>query len=124
MFLPPSETPVFVSWDFPTNASHAKDIQPHPRPASPNTGNPKLDQKYEQQQEKLYARQEQDHQKLQQKTRAGPPAAVATGEPSEKSANRTEAPATDAANGRKTHAAAAKLAEQTAAGKPKSVQAQ
>jgi hypothetical protein len=51
----------------PSTASHAKDIQPHPRPASPNTGNPKLDQKYQQQQEKLYARQEQDHQKLQQK---------------------------------------------------------
>src|ERR1700732_4642448 len=51
----------------PSPASHAKDIQPHPRPAPPNTGNPKVDQKYQQQQEKLYAQQERDHQKLQQK---------------------------------------------------------
>jgi hypothetical protein len=51
----------------PPNASHAKDIQPHERPAPPNTGNPKQDQKYQQQQDKLYQRQQQDHQKLQQK---------------------------------------------------------
>jgi hypothetical protein len=51
----------------PTTAVHPKDLPPHPSPASPNTGNPKLDQKYQQQQEKLYAKQEQDHQKLQQK---------------------------------------------------------
>ena len=54
MFLPP-------------NAIHAKDIQPHARPAPPNTGTPKQDQKYQQQQQKLYAQQEQDHQKLAQK---------------------------------------------------------
>ena len=48
-------------------AVHPQDLPPHPRPAPPNTGNPKLDQKYQQQQEKLYAKQEQDHQKLQQK---------------------------------------------------------
>jgi WXXGXW repeat (2 copies) len=47
--------------------AHAKDIQPHERPAAPNTGNAKLDQKYQQQQSKLYQKQEQDHQKLQQK---------------------------------------------------------
>jgi WXXGXW repeat (2 copies) len=51
----------------PPNASHAQDLTPHERPAAPNTGNPKLDQKYQQQQQKLYARQEQDHQKLQQR---------------------------------------------------------
>jgi hypothetical protein len=51
----------------PPNAVHAKELPPHPRPAPPNTGNPKLDQKYQQQQEKLYAKQEQDHQKLQQR---------------------------------------------------------
>jgi len=50
----------------PPTAMHAKDLQPHPRPTPPNTGNPKLDQKYQQQQDKLYAKQEQDHQKLQQ----------------------------------------------------------
>ena len=51
----------------PPNAVHAKDIQPHARPAPPSTGNPKQDQKYQQQQQKLYAQQEQEHQKLQQK---------------------------------------------------------
>jgi hypothetical protein len=47
--------------------THAKEITPHEKPAAPNTGNPKLDQKYQQQQDQLYAKQEQDHQKLQQK---------------------------------------------------------
>ena len=51
----------------PPNAFHAKDIQPHARPAPPNSGNPKQDQKYQQQLQKLYAQQEQEHQKLQQK---------------------------------------------------------
>jgi hypothetical protein len=47
--------------------THAKDITPHDRPSAPNTGSPKVDQKYQQQQDKLYAKQQQDHQKLQQK---------------------------------------------------------
>jgi len=51
----------------PPNAVHAQDLQPHARPAPPNTGNPKQDQKYQQQQDKLYTKQDQDHQKLQQK---------------------------------------------------------
>jgi hypothetical protein len=51
----------------PPAATHAKDLQPHPRPAPPNTGNAKADQKYQQQQDKLYAQQNRDHQKLQQK---------------------------------------------------------
>jgi hypothetical protein len=46
--------------------AHAKDLQPHEHPAPPNTGNPKLDQKYQQQQDNLYQKQEQEHQKLQQ----------------------------------------------------------
>jgi hypothetical protein len=51
----------------PPNATvHAKDLASVPRPAPPNTGSPKLDQKYRQQQDKLYARQEQEHQKMQQ----------------------------------------------------------
>src|SRR5882762_10425694 len=33
----------------------------------PNTGNPNLDQKYRQQQDRLYSKQVQEHQKLQQK---------------------------------------------------------
>ena len=48
-------------------AVHAQDLQPHARLAPPNTGNPKQDQKYQQQQDKLYSQQNQDHQKLQQK---------------------------------------------------------
>jgi WXXGXW repeat (2 copies) len=51
----------------PPTPVHAKDLPPHPRPAPVNRGNPKVDQKYQQQQEKLYAKQEKDHQKLQQK---------------------------------------------------------
>jgi hypothetical protein len=46
---------------------HARDVPPHPRPAPPNTGDPKLDRKYQQQQDKLYAKQEQEHQRLEQK---------------------------------------------------------
>jgi len=51
----------------PPAAVHAKDLAPHPRPGPPDTGNAKLDQKYQQQQEKLYAKQQQEHQRLQQK---------------------------------------------------------
>jgi hypothetical protein len=51
----------------PPTAVHAQDVGQHPRPPAPNTGNVKQDQKYQQQQQKLYAKQEQDHQKLQQK---------------------------------------------------------
>jgi hypothetical protein len=51
----------------PPAPGHAKDLQPHERPAPLNTGNAKRDQKYQQQQDKLYQKQEQDHQKLQQK---------------------------------------------------------
>ena len=49
------------------NAIHPKELPPFSRPASPNTGNPKFDQKYQQQQEKLAAKQEQDRQRLQAK---------------------------------------------------------
>jgi hypothetical protein len=44
-----------------------KEITPHDRPAPPNTGDPKLDQKYRQQQDKLYSKQVQEHQRLEQK---------------------------------------------------------
>jgi hypothetical protein len=46
---------------------HPNDIQPHERPTPPNTGNQKQDQKYQQQQQKLYDQQTREHQKLQQK---------------------------------------------------------
>jgi WXXGXW repeat (2 copies) len=51
----------------PSSPVHPKDLAPITRPNAPNTGNPKLDQKYQQQQEKLQAKQEQERQKLQQK---------------------------------------------------------
>jgi hypothetical protein len=51
----------------PANAVHARDLPPAQRPAAPNTGNPRLDQKYQQQQQKLYAQQDKERQKLQQR---------------------------------------------------------
>lgn len=51
----------------PPTAGHARDLPPRPRSAPPNTGNPKLDRKYQQQQEKLYAKQEQEQRRLQQR---------------------------------------------------------
>ena len=50
-----------------TAASHPKEMAPVERPAAPNTGNAKLNQKYQQQQNKVVAAQNQDRQKLQQK---------------------------------------------------------
>jgi WXXGXW repeat (2 copies) len=50
-----------------THPVHPNDLQPHERPTPPNTGNQKQDQKYQQQQQKLYDQQIKDHQKLQQK---------------------------------------------------------
>jgi len=51
----------------PTTPVHPRDLQPVERPAAPNTGNVKQDQKYQQQQQKLQAKQDQERQKLQQK---------------------------------------------------------
>ncbi len=50
----------------PTTAVHPSDLPPLEHPSPSNTGNPKVDQKYQQQQQKLYAQQEKDRQKLQQ----------------------------------------------------------
>jgi hypothetical protein len=51
----------------PAPTVHAKDIPTPERPTPPNTGNAKLDQKYQKQQQKLAAQQEKERQKLQQK---------------------------------------------------------
>jgi hypothetical protein len=51
----------------PSTAVHPNDRPPSARPVVPNTGNAKVDQKYQQQQEKLRAKQDLDRQKLQQK---------------------------------------------------------
>jgi hypothetical protein len=48
-------------------AVHPNDRPPAARSAPPSTGNPQLDEKYQQEQEKLRARQDQERQKLQQK---------------------------------------------------------
>jgi len=50
----------------PPNAVHPNELPPAERPPAPNTGNPKLDKKYQQQQQKLYSKQDQERQKLQQ----------------------------------------------------------
>jgi hypothetical protein len=49
----------------PTTDNHASELQSH-KFTPPNSGNAATDQKYQQQQDKLAAKQAQDHQKLQQ----------------------------------------------------------
>jgi hypothetical protein len=44
----------------------ARDLPAMERPAAPNTGNAKMDQKYQKQQDKLFAKQTQERQKLEQ----------------------------------------------------------
>jgi hypothetical protein len=51
----------------PGNIVHPKDIPPAEHRPAPNTGNAKVDQKYQKQQEKMYAQQDRERQKLQQK---------------------------------------------------------
>jgi hypothetical protein len=46
-------------------ASHVRDLPPVQRPPAPNTGNPKLDRKYQKQQDKQYAQQQKERDKLQ-----------------------------------------------------------
>ena len=46
---------------------HPNDLPPLERPQRPNFGNSKQDQKYQQQQEKLFKRQNQERQRLQQR---------------------------------------------------------
>jgi hypothetical protein len=49
-----------------TTYNHAKDLPPLEHSPAPNTGNANTDKKYQQQQDKLYAKQTQERQKLQQ----------------------------------------------------------
>jgi flagellar biosynthesis GTPase FlhF len=46
---------------------HPNDLPKFERPAPPNTGDANRDRKYQQQQDKMFARQEQERQQLQQK---------------------------------------------------------
>jgi hypothetical protein len=50
-----------------TTAIHPKDLPPAEKPAAPDTGNAKLDQKYQQQQQQLANKQQQQLQSLQKK---------------------------------------------------------
>jgi uncharacterized protein DUF6600 len=50
----------------PSNTGHATELPVHQPATPPSTGNAKTDQKYQQQQQKLVAKQNQEHQKLQQ----------------------------------------------------------
>jgi hypothetical protein len=51
----------------PATAVHPKDLPPIEHSAAPNTGDAKVDQKYQKQQEKLNAQQDKERQQLQQK---------------------------------------------------------
>jgi hypothetical protein len=51
----------------PSTAVHPNELPPVTRPPASSTGNPDVDKKYQQQQEKLQAQQEKERQKLQQK---------------------------------------------------------
>jgi len=51
----------------PNNVVHPKDVVAPPRPTPPQTGNTKLDTKYQQQQQQLVTKQDQERQRLQQK---------------------------------------------------------
>jgi len=51
----------------PANPAHASELSPHQPATPPSTGNPNVDQKYQQQQAQLAAKQNQEHQQLAQK---------------------------------------------------------
>ena len=50
----------------PSTPTHVRELPPAERLPAPNTGNAKQDQKYQQQQEKLYAQQQKERQKVTQ----------------------------------------------------------
>ena len=50
-----------------TEASHPRELAPAERPAAPNSGNAKQDQRYQREQDQVAAKQNQDRQKLQQR---------------------------------------------------------
>jgi hypothetical protein len=59
--------PPVVATARPNLASHPKELPPVERTAITSTGNPKLDQKYQKQQDSVAAKQTQERQSLQQK---------------------------------------------------------
>ena len=51
----------------PPSATHVRELPQPERRSAPNTGNAKLDQRYQRQQQKLYSQQDRERQKLQQR---------------------------------------------------------
>jgi hypothetical protein len=63
-------TPPVAATPRPNLATHPKELPPIEHPAPANTGNAKLDQKYQKQQEQVITKQTQERQNLQQKQEA------------------------------------------------------
>jgi hypothetical protein len=64
---PPGAAPPGAAPPNAANPAHASDLQPHQVTTSPSTGNAKLDQRYQQQQQNLVAKQNLEHQQFQQR---------------------------------------------------------
>jgi hypothetical protein len=60
-------TPPVAATSRPNLAVHPKELPPIDRPAAPNTGNAKMDQKFQKQQDSVIAKQTQQRQSLEQK---------------------------------------------------------
>jgi len=61
----PTARPESAAGSHPSTPVHPKDLPPVAHPAPANTGNPNMDRKYQQQEQKMYAKQDQERQKLQ-----------------------------------------------------------
>ena len=97
-------------------AMHPKELPPAARAAAPNTGNAKLDQKYQQQQNKLAAQQDKERQKLQQQQDKQHQQLTKQKANDQKTQQAgAAAPATDSAISSKTHSAAATIAAEASA---------
>ncbi len=95
---------------------HPNDLPAMERPAPSNTGNPKLDQKYQQQQQKLQQKQDQERQKLQQQQdKQHQRLAQQNANEAQEAAGRTAASTTDSAAAAETHSAAAETTAETTA---------
>ena len=53
--------------NYPGSAVHPRELPPNSRLSNPNSGDQKQDRRYQQQQERLYSRQDQERQQLQQR---------------------------------------------------------
>ena len=102
----------------PSTAVHPRDLPPLAK-STPNTGNPKLDKKYQQQQEKQIAKQQQERDKLQQKQdQEHVKLDKQKANDTQKQQVEQKQSATDAAIAAKTPTAATAVAAENAASKP------